>query len=150
MRALAVAAAIIAFAVTHANWAAEQIITIRLTPDPSITAHIEGIRGPAKSLWASVHKPDSSQSKRQQVIVRGQLADSDVAVLLNSALAMDRNYWSTDSRSAWEVGIVGDKVCAVVRVAMYCGELCGGGAAYTYAFRDGSWKYEYTSEQWVS
>jgi hypothetical protein len=26
---------------------------------------------------------------------------------------------------------------------MLCGSLCGGGAKYTYTFKDGRWSYEY-------
>ena len=88
MRSLALAAAAVAAATCVDGRAAEQIVSIRLTPDPSITAYIDGIQGPSRLLWIPIRGADSSRSKRQRVTVRGPLGKSDIAVLVHSTLGI--------------------------------------------------------------
>lgn len=147
-RACVVAISLISSADKFAAQAGEQVVTIRLTPGPLIEAHIRKIQGPERTLRVSIDKPDDSLSKSQNVSVRGPIADSQVSGLVRSAVAGRAGYWTHSS--SWTVNIVGDGQYAVVTVSSYCGELCGSGASYTYALKNGSWAFEYTSNQWIS
>jgi hypothetical protein len=147
-RKILIAAAIIASAVSALTEAEEQVVTIRLTPDPHIEAHIRNIQGPERVVRISMDRPQDSPSKSQDVSVRGPIADSHVSSLVHSAVAGRQGYWT--SNNSWMVSVVGDEQYAIVEVAHFCGELCGGGAKYTYTFKDGRWNFEYTSHQWIS
>jgi hypothetical protein len=145
MRTIAVAVALVTFG-TPFIARAEEVVTIRLTPDPAIATHLEGIQGPTRSTSVRVH--DSAQSPAQAVAVRGPIGESDVGFLVRSVLGADASYGKPGT--GWSVRVVGDAKYAVIKVAMICGSLCGSGASYTYSFSDGRWTYEYTSEQWIS
>ncbi len=145
MRTIAVAVALITFGMPTVV-RTEEVATVRLTPDPAITARLESIRSPVWSTSVRVH--DSPQSAAQAVAVRGPISKSDVEFLVRAVLGADANYGQPGT--AWAVRIVGDSKYAVIEVSMTCGDLCGRGVSYTYSFGDGKWTHEYTSEQWVS
>jgi hypothetical protein len=98
---------------------AEQIVTIRLTPDPLIEDHIRNIQGPERIMRVSIRQPRGTQSKAQDVSVRGPIEDAHVARLILSAVANTDQYWSPCN--AWTIAIVGDGQYAVVRAASVCG-----------------------------
>lgn len=143
-----IAVAILVCAVSAVTAAEPEVVTIRFTPDPKIEAHIRQIQGPERIVQVSIDKAQSAASKSQDVSVRGPIADSMVSSLANSALAGKQGYWTTDY--SWRITIIADDKYANVVVSNYCGELCAGGARYTYVFKDGKWSHEYTSAQWVS
>ena len=143
MMAVAMIASVVSFAAR-----AEQIVTIRLTPDPQIEAHIRAIEGPERTVRVSVRKPGDTQSKSQEVSVRGPIEEAHIERLILSAVAHTDQYWSP--AYSWTIDIVGDGQYASVRAARFCGFLCASGATYTYSFKDSAWIFEYTSIQWVS
>lgn len=147
-RTCVVAVTIIASAYSVMAQAGEQVVTIRLTPDPLIEMHIRKIQGAERILQLSISKPHDSRLKSQNVSVRGPIPDSHISDLVRSVVAGSDQYWTNDY--SWTLSVVGDEQYAILSVSRYCGELCGCGARYTYAFKDGRWTFEYTSHQWIS
>ena len=127
---------------------AGDVVTVPLTPDLRIEQRIAAIDGPDWKLGVVVTSGTESKSRRQQVTVRGPISAHSVEGIVRSALASEKGYWS--STGTWEVHVVGDAKYAAVTVSTHCGELCGGGATYTYAYTNGQWNYQYTSDRWVS
>ena len=118
---------IITSGVSLVTRAEQQVVTIRLTPDPLIEAHIQGIESPERTLRVSIERSQDSRSKSQEVSVRGSISDAHVVRLLKSAMATDDAYWT--GGSSWHISVVGDDRYARVNVSSYCGLLCGGGAS---------------------
>jgi hypothetical protein len=128
---------------------ADEVVSIPLTPDPRILAHMATVDPhPERDLAVPVRKSDGSRVRNQAVQAAGPIADEDVRAIVDSALSLSSAYW--DERTQWRVAVVGDSRYAFVQVSMGCGLLCGFSAKYTYAFQDGRWNYLSTSDQLYS
>jgi hypothetical protein len=138
----------LALAALHHAAQATDVVTVPLTPDRRIEEHIAAIDGLDRTLAVVVIGGAQPQSRQQQVMVRGPISAQSVEVIVRSALATEKGYWS--SVGVWEVHVIGDAEYASVTIATYCGELCGGGATFTYSFTNGQWTYLYTSNRWIS
>jgi len=124
------------------------VVTIPLTPNRAIEDRIRSIDGPEREIEVVIARDRSSQTKTLRVNARGAISDKDVQALVKAILVRDASFW-TDG-GAWAVSVRGDTDYAGIVVSMYCGDLCGGGATYTYGRSADGWKYLYRSSEWIS